>query len=132
MVFWAIHKLYASKHISRGEVVVTTLAKASPGNLTEKKSEQRRGRRRHGCCDRRVKVKKGGRGRRCRALEQCLKTGTQVDAVLARQGFICLQVRRRLVGCGCGCGCGGSTRRRRRLGKDIVRGIFQDFDCSSD
>jgi len=37
MVFWAIHKLYASKHISRGEVVVTTLAKASPGNLTEKK-----------------------------------------------------------------------------------------------
>jgi len=37
MVFWAIHKLYASKHISRGEVVVTTLAKASPGNLTGKK-----------------------------------------------------------------------------------------------
>lgn len=46
IVFWAIHKLYASKHIPRGEgggqwSPITTLAKASRGNLTEKGKKAR-------------------------------------------------------------------------------------------
>ena len=63
MVFWAIHKLYASKHISRGKVVVTThhTGKSFPGKPHGKKVKKARPAPPYGCCHRRVKVEKGKR-----------------------------------------------------------------------